>query len=113
MFSLPLIKMFIYLNVFLYQRLSHLKVKLIDLQKTYIGNIKRVITEIGGTMIPLTLIFQQLGFQGATGVEWGILSGAISTIGIEMGYQVQRIGRSIFLVKERQGEGDKDAEKNE
>jgi hypothetical protein len=74
---------------------------LTDLKKTDIDNIKRVIVEIGGTMIPLTLIFSNLGFQGVTGVEWGLLSGTISTVGIEMGYQVQRIGRLMFLVKKR------------
>jgi len=89
-----------------------LKIKLVDLKKTDIDNIKRVIMEVGGTMIPLTLIFQELGFQGVTGVEWGILSGAISTVGIEMGYQLQRIGRSIFLIKKRHDmEVKKDAEK--
>jgi hypothetical protein len=78
--------------------------KLKDLTKTDIDNIKRVIMEIGGTMIPLSLIFSNLGFQGITGVEWGVLSGAISTVGIEMGYQVQKIGRSIFLIKKRHDE---------
>jgi len=94
------------------KRLSHLKVKLTDLKKTDIENIKRIIVEIGGTMIPLALIFEQLGFQGITGIEWGMLGGAISTIGIEMGYQVQKIGRSIFLIKKRHdAEVKKNAEK--
>ena len=88
-----------------------MKIKLVDLKKTDIDNIKRVITEVGGTMIPLALIFQELGFQGVTGVEWGILSGAISTVGMEMGYQLERIGRSIFLIRKRHEGGDKNAEK--
>lgn len=63
-------------------------------------------------MIPLTLIFEELGFQGVTGLEWGILSGIISTVGIELGYEVEKIGRTIFLTKGRHKRGDKDAKKD-
>jgi len=106
---------FIYIHlysfIFICNKAVALKIKLVDLKKTDIDNIKRVITEVGGTMIPLALIFQELGFQGVTGVEWGILSGAISTVGMEMGYQLERIGRSIFLIRKRHEGGDKNAEK--
>ena len=73
----------------------------IDLQKIDTGSIKRVLTELGSPIIPLTLVFESLGYGGATGLEWGILAGAVSALAIELGYEVRRMGRSIVLVKRR------------
>jgi len=78
-----------------------LKVKLTDVD---VEAIKRVIIETGSPIIPFTLIFQALGFPGATGIEWGILAGAITATATELGYQVQKIGRSIILVREMKKE---------
>jgi len=78
-----------------------LRVKLADVD---IEAIKRVIIETGSPIIPLTLIFEALGFPGATGIEWGILAGAITATATELGYQVQKIGRSIILVQKMKKE---------
>jgi hypothetical protein len=61
--------------------------------------IRKLLVELGSPVIPLTLLFEALGFRGVTGIEWGILAGAISALATEMGYEVQRLGRSVVLVR--------------
>ena len=73
--------------------------KRVELDKIDIHAIKRLIVEIGSPIIPLTLIFEGLGFKGVTGIEWGILAGAVSALATELDYKVQKIGRSIILIK--------------
>lgn len=65
------------------------------------SEIKRVITELSGSIIPLTAIFEALGYIGVTGIGWGILAGAITAIGIECGYAVRKVGNSIILEKQK------------
>ena len=61
--------------------------------------------ELGSPIIPLTLVFESLGFKGVTGIEWGMLAGAVSVMATELGYRVEKIGRSIiFIRKFRSGE---------
>jgi len=71
----------------------------VELDKIDTRAIKRLIVEIGSPIIPLTLIFEGLGFQGVTGIEWGVLAGAVSALATELGYKVQKMGRSIMLVR--------------
>jgi hypothetical protein len=63
------------------------------------GRIERVIMEFGSPIIPLTLLFEELGHAGLTGIGWGILAGAICAVAIELGYEVQVMGRRVLLVK--------------
>lgn len=76
-----------------------LRIDLTKIDEETIERIKRAITEIGRPIIPLTQIFEYLGFSSIRGLAWGILAGAVSAIAVGMGYEVQRRGRSIFLVK--------------
>jgi hypothetical protein len=76
-------------------------VKKVDLDKIDTDAIKKRIIEIGSPIIPLTMIFQALGFVGVTGIEWGILAGAISALATELGYKVERLGRSIVLIRHK------------
>lgn len=64
-------------------------------------SIKRYLMEIASPIIPLTLVFEALGFSGVTGLDWGILAGAISALAIELGYKIERVGRSIVLVQRK------------
>ena len=73
--------------------------KKISLTKIEVGRIKRVIIEIGSPIIPLTLLFENLGFAGLTGIGWGILAGAIVAVADELGYMIEKSGRQIVLVK--------------
>jgi len=77
-------------------------VKKVELDKIDAHSIKKLLIEIGSPIIPLTLIFEGLGFQGVTGIEWGILAGAISALAIELGYKVERVGRSIVLIQRKE-----------
>ena len=76
-------------------------VKKVELTKIDTNSIKKLLVELGSPIIPLTLIFESLGFKGVTGIDWGILAGAISAIAIELGYKVEKVGRSIILIQEQ------------
>jgi len=75
----------------------------VELNRIDVDSIKKLLIEIGSPIIPLTLVFQGLGFAGVTGVEWGMLAGAVSALATELGYKVERIGRSIMLVQHKEG----------
>ena len=77
-------------------------VKKVELNKIDAHSIKKLLIEIGSPIIPLTLVFESLGFSGVTGVEWGILAGAVSALAIELGYKVERVGRSIVLIQRKE-----------
>jgi hypothetical protein len=76
-------------------------VKKVGLDKIDPGSIKKLLIELGSPIIPLTLIFESLGFKGITGIDWGILAGAVSALAIELGYKVEKVGRSIILIQEQ------------
>ena len=71
----------------------------ISLTEIEVGRIKRVIIEIGSPIIPLTLIFESLGFAGVTGIGWGILAGAVVAVADELGYMIEKSGKQIILIK--------------
>lgn len=72
--------------------------KKVGLSRIDTNSIKRLLIEIGSPIIPLTLVFEALGFSGVTGIDWGIIAGAVSALAIQLGYKVERAGRSIVLV---------------
>jgi hypothetical protein len=76
-------------------------VKRVELNKIDTNSIRKLLTEIGSPIIPLTLIFESLGFKGITGIDWGILAGAVSALAVELGYKVEKVGRSIILIQEQ------------
>ena len=76
--------------------------KKVELDKLDAHSIKKLLIDIGSPIIPLTLIFERLGFSGVTGIEWGILAGAVSALAIELGYKVERVGRSIILIQRKE-----------
>jgi hypothetical protein len=76
-------------------------VKRVELNKIDANSIKKLLIELGSPIIPLTLVFESLGFKGVTGIDWGILAGAVSALAIDLGYRVEKIGRSIMLIQEQ------------
>ena len=64
-----------------------------------VNRIKRILIEAGAPMIPMSLLFEQLGYTGITGIYWGILMGVISGLAIEMGYEITKFGSQIVLTK--------------
>ena len=77
-------------------------VKKVELDKIDAYTIKDLLIKIGSPIIPLTLIFEGLGFSGITGIEWGILAGAVAALATELGYKVERVGRSIILIQRKE-----------
>ena len=77
-------------------------VKKVELDKIDTHAIKKLLIEIGSPIIPLALVFEGLGFSGVTGIGWGILAGAVSALAIELGYKVERVGRSIVLFQRKE-----------
>jgi hypothetical protein len=71
----------------------------VELNKIDTNSIRKLLTEIGSPIIPLTLIFESLGFKGITGIDWGILAGAVSALAIDLGYKVEKVGRSVVLIQ--------------
>lgn len=76
--------------------------------------VKRIIIEAGAPMIPMSLLFEGLGYTGIMGVAWGILVGVISAVAIEMGYEIDKFGKQIVLKKSdtnsQEGSSDKKQE---
>ena len=50
-------------------------------------------------MIPMSLLFEQLGYTGLQGIYWGILSGVVSALAVELGFEVSKFGSQIVLKK--------------
>ena len=59
-------------------------IKKVELDKIDTHSIRNLLVDIGSPIIPLTLIFEGLGFKGVTGIEWGILAGAVCALSIEL-----------------------------
>ena len=51
--------------------------------------------------IALSAVFAALGYSGVTGIGWGILSGFIVSVAIEVGYDVREIGGRYILFRKK------------
>jgi hypothetical protein len=63
-----------------------------QVNQALVKRIRRIILEAGAPMIPMSALFEGLGFTGIVGVEWGVLVGVISAIAIELGYEITKFG---------------------
>lgn len=70
----------------------------VQVDKELVLRIRRIIIEFGGPTIAMSALFEALGYQGLTGVMWGILLGSVSTVATEIGYEVTKLG-SIWIIK--------------
>ena len=81
-----------------------------------VKRVKRIIIEAGAPMIPMSLLFEGLGYTGIMGVAWGVLVGVISAVAIEMGYEIDKFGKQIVLKKtgtnSQKGSSDKGEKKD-
>jgi hypothetical protein len=64
-----------------------------------LAKLKKLLLETGTAMIPLTVIFESLGFPGLTGLGWGVVSGAVAATAIQLGWELQQIAGRWFLIK--------------
>lgn len=65
----------------------------------FLTKLRKLLLETGAAMIPLTAIFESLGFPGLTGLSWGIISGAVAAVAIQLGWELQQIAGRWFLIK--------------
>jgi hypothetical protein len=70
-----------------------------QVDKELVVRIKRILIEAGAPMIPMSLLFEGLGYTGIVGVGWGVLVGVISAIAVEMGYEIDKFGKQIVIKK--------------
>jgi hypothetical protein len=70
-----------------------------EVNEELIKRIKRILLEAGAPMIPMSLLFEALGYTGIMGVAWGVLVGVISVIAVETGYEISKFGNQIVLKK--------------
>ena len=80
-----------------------------------VNRIKRILIEAGAPMIPMSLLFEQLGYTGITGIYWGVLMGVISGLAIEMGFEITKFGSQVVIKKpdtnQQKADSDKGREK--
>jgi len=85
------------------------------IDKALVTNVKRILLEVGVPMIPMSVLFEQLGYTGLQGIYLGILSGVISGLAVELGFEVSKFGSQIVLKKtetnSQNGSSDKGEEK--
>ncbi len=77
------------------------KISITDIPKLK-EKIKTLLTRFGASMIPLTAVFEILGYSGMTGLGWGILSAIIVCIADDLGLQLVDVGGRYFLHKKQQ-----------
>jgi len=61
--------------------------------------IKDLAKKFGAHFIPLTAVFEVLGYSRVTGLEWGALVGIIATLAEEAEYEIVKHGRLRYLRK--------------
>jgi len=65
---------------------------------------ERVITVLKRSpepVIALSAIFHALGFSGLAGIGWGILAGIVTSVAVELGYEIRQIGGRYFLFRQK------------
>jgi hypothetical protein len=75
--------------------------KNLELDRIDTYSTRKSLTGIGSPIMPLTLAFRVLGSNGVTKLDWGIVAEALSAVSIELGYKVERVGRSIVLAQRK------------
>jgi hypothetical protein len=65
--------------------------------------MKELGERFGIHLIPLTAVFEALGYSGVTGLEWGALVGIIVTLAEEAGYEIIKLGKLRYLRKKVKG----------
>jgi uncharacterized membrane protein len=84
----------------------------IKIDKNLNSRIKRILIEFGSPIIPMSVVFDHLGFGGITGIFYGILLGAVSMLAIELGFEVVKLG-TIWVIKKPDTNHQKDGSDKE
>jgi len=76
----------------------------IEINRELHKRIKRILIEFASPIIPMSALFESLGFSGINGVLYGILLGAVSMVAIEIGYEVSKLG-NIWVIQKPTDKG--------
>jgi hypothetical protein len=79
------------------------KLNILDIDEQFVKVVKHVIQGFSTPVIPFTSIFEALGFSGLTGNSHTLLSAVVAVCAVEMGFKVMKIGRSLVLLKNKEG----------
>jgi hypothetical protein len=84
-----------------------------EINKVLVNRIKRILLEVGAPMIPMSVLFAELGYTGLQGIYYTILAGVIEGLAIELGFEITKFGSQIVLKKDTNHQKDgSDKEKN-
>ena len=64
----------------------------VQVDSELVKRIKRILIEFSSPTIAMSVLFEALGYQGLSGVMWGVLVGAVSVVATELGYEVTKLG---------------------
>jgi hypothetical protein len=78
------------------------KLSVPNIDEQFIKMVRHVIQSFSAPVIPFTSIFEALGYRGATGNSHTLLSAVIAVCGVEMGFKVEKLGRSLVLVLKKE-----------
>ena len=81
------------------------KLSVQNIDEQFIKIVKHVIQSFSTPVISFTSIFEALGFRGLTGNSHTLLSAVIAVCGVEMGFKVEKLGRSLVLVLKKRNRG--------
>jgi hypothetical protein len=71
----------------------------LGIDEEFIKTVKQTIKSFGVQVIPFTSILKALGYTRLTGNSHTLLTTVIAVCGVEMGFKVVKIGRSLVLLK--------------
>jgi hypothetical protein len=78
------------------------RLSVLNIDEQFIEMVKHVIQSFSTPVIPFTSVFEVLGFSGLTGNSHTLLSAVIAVCGVETGFKVMKIGRSLVLLKNKE-----------
>jgi len=80
------------------------RLSVFDINEQFIETVRRVIQSFSTPIIPFTSIFEMLGYTGITGHNHTRLVVVIAVCGVEMGFKVEKLGRSLVLILKNEKE---------
>jgi hypothetical protein len=71
-----------------------------EINKALVNRVKRLLVEVSAPMIPMCVLFEELGYTGLQGIYYAILAGVIEGLAIELGFEITKFGSQIVLKKD-------------
>ena len=74
---------------------------MLGIDEEFVKTVKQTIKSINASVIPFTSIFKALGYTKLTGNSHTFLTAVIAVCGVEMGFKVEKLGRSLVLISRK------------